>query len=132
MDRAKKPDALAAWIMAAFLLREVGWSWFPAEHQGMASKALGSLLVLFLAGVVWHLAKRSKWLLAALAYGIWSALQTVICSIAYMVQPWAVSPGQGICSARIDFDLGALGLMAAAFFAVRAAGVTSYSITNEK
>jgi hypothetical protein len=44
----------------------------------------------------------------------WSfeAIQTVICSLAYAVSPWTVPVGQSICSARLDFDMGALGIMA--------------------
>jgi hypothetical protein len=112
--------------MAALVLREVGWSGFPPELQGMASKGLGALLVLVLLAAVWLLSSRSGWLMAAVAYGAWSALQTLICSVVYMVEPWTVPPGVGICSARIDFDLGALGLLAAAWFALRASPVNSY------
>ncbi len=130
--RVNRPDALAAWLVAVVLLRDVGWVWVPAELQGMASKGLGALLVLFLLGVLWRLAERSRWLLAGVAYGAWSALQTLICSVAFMVQPWEVPPGVGICSARIDFDLGALGLMFAAWFAVRASHVKSYRIADEE
>lgn len=122
-----RPDALAAGLLAVLLLREVGWAWFPPELQGMASKGLGALLVLSLLGAVWHLAGllsvRSGWLLAGVAYGTWSALQTLLCSLAYMAAPWDVPPGVGICSARIDLDLGALGLMFAAWFAVCATHV---------
>ena len=99
--------------MAALVLREVGWSWFPAELQGMASKGLGAVLVLVFLCAVWRLSSRSGWLTAAVAYGAWGALQTVICSVV------------GICSARIDFDLGALGLLAAARFALKASPVSS-------
>lgn len=130
--RASKPDALAAWLLAVLALREHAWAWFPAELQGMASKGSGALLALFLLGVVLKLAPRSGWLLAAIAYGTWSALQTLICSIAYMVQPWDVPPGVGICSARIDLDLGALGIMFAAWFAVRASSVKVSSISNRE
>lgn len=130
MDRQSRPDALAAVLMAALVLREVAWAWFPAELQGMASKGLGALLVLVLLGAVWLLSSRSGWLMAAMAYGAWSALQTAICSAAYMVEPWTVPPGVGICSARIDFDLGALGLLAAAWFALRASPVRPSSISN--
>jgi hypothetical protein len=90
----------------------------------MASKGLGALLVLVLLGVVWRLSSRSGWLMAVMGYGAWSALQTLLCSVGYMVEPWTVQAGQGICSARLEFDLGALGLLAAAAFALRASPVT--------
>lgn len=125
------PDALAAALMAALLLREVGWSWFPAELQGMASKGLGAFLVLALLAAVWRLSSRSGWLMAVMAYGVWSALQTVLCSVAYMVEPWTVPPGVGICSARVEFDLGALGLMIAAWFAVMASSAKVYRFKKQ-
>ena len=129
MAPKSKPDALEAGLFAVLLLREVGWSWFPPELQGMASKGLGALLVLFLLGIVMKLAPRSGWLLSAISYGAWSALQTLICSVAYMVEPWAVPPGVGICSARIGFDLGALGLVVAAGFAMRASTCKNEQVT---
>lgn len=118
--------------MAALVLREVAWSWFQAELQGMASKGLGALLVLVLLGAVWLLSLRSGWLMAAIGYGAWSALQTLLCACAYMVEPWTVPPGVGICSARIDFDLGALGLLAAAWFALKASPVSSYRFGKQE
>lgn len=117
--------------MAALVLREVAWAWFPPHLQGMASKGLGAMLVLVLLAAVWRLSSRSGWLMAAMAYGVWSALQTMLCSIAYMVEPWTVPPGVGICSARVEFDLGALGLMAAGWFSVMASSVTSYRYTKQ-
>jgi hypothetical protein len=121
-----RPDALAAALMAVLVLREVGWSLAPAELQGMASKGLGAFLVLVLLAAVWLRWPRSGWLDAATGYGAWSALQTLLCSCAYMASPWTVPPGVGICSARVGFDLGALGLLVAALFAMRASGVNSY------
>ena len=118
--------------MAAVVLRDVGWAWAPAALQGMASKGLGALLVLALLVVVWRLAPRSSWLAWPIGYGAWSALQTALCSVAYAVKPWAVPPGVGICSARLDLDLGALALLDAALFAVKASSVTSYSSPAEK
>jgi len=118
--------------MAALVLREVAWAWFPAPLQGMASKGRGALLVLVLLAAVWRLSSRSGWLTAAVAYGAWSALQTAICSAAYMVEPWAVPPGVGICSARIDFDLGALGVLVAAWFAVKASPVNSCRFHDQR
>lgn len=126
------PDALAAWLMAAVVLRDFGWAWVPAGLQGMASKGLGALLVLALLAVVWRHAPRSSWLAWPIGYGVWSALQTVLCSVAYAIEPWEVPPGVGICSARLDLDLGALALLAAALFALKASPVTSCSSPAEK
>lgn len=118
--------------MAALVLREVAWTWAPVELHGMASKGLGAFLVLVLLVVVWLQSSRSGWLMAAIGYGAWSALQTLLCSFAYMVEPWTVPPGMGICSARVDFDLGALGLLIAAWFAVRASTGKVYRFGNQE
>ena len=77
----------------------------------MASKGLGAALVLVLLSAVYRHAPRSRVLLAVLCLACWYSLQTLICSAAYMVEPWEVLPGQGICSARVEFDLGAVGVM---------------------
>jgi len=50
-------------------------------------------------------------LLSVLAVGAWYQLQTVLCVSAFIVEPWPIPEGAGMCSARLDFDLGALGLM---------------------
>lgn len=132
VDRKSRPSVLAAVIMAALVLREVGWTWAPHHLQGMASKGLGALLVLVLLAAVWRLSQCTGWLTAVLAYGAWSALQTLLCAGAFMVDPWTVPPGQGICSARVGFDLGAMGLLAAAWFALRASPVSSCRFPNHK
>lgn len=135
MARRNLPDALAAGLMAVVVLRDYGWTWVPAGQQGMVSKGLGALLVLALLAAVWHLAGLANlprwWLAWPIGYGAWSALQTVLCAALYLMQPWSVPPGVGICSARLDIDLGALGLLIAALFALRASPVSSYS-SNKK
>lgn len=113
--------------MAAVVLRDVGWRFVPPELSGMVSKGLGAALVLTLLAVMWRHAPRTPWLIWPVAYGAWSAAQTVLCAIGYVIAPWPVPPGVGICSARLDFDLGALALVAVAVFALRASPVTSYS-----
>ena len=105
-----------SWAVACELLlivaaREHLWPRLPAELQGMASKGLGAALVLVLLSVVYRHAPRSRPLVVVLCVAAWYSLQTLICSAAYMVEPWEVLPGQGICSARIGFDLGAVGLV---------------------
>jgi hypothetical protein len=50
-----------------------------------------------------------------LIWWCFEALQTVICSVAFAIKPWVVPVGQSICSARLDFDMGALGIMFVGF-----------------
>ena len=109
--RLSRPDWLAAELLLIVAAREHLWALAPVEHQGALSKLLGACLVLVLLSVVYRLAKPSRLLLIVLAFSAWTQLQALICSAAYIVEPWAIEPGQGMCSARADFDLGAVGLM---------------------
>lgn len=113
---------------AAFLLlvgasRHYLWPHFPAELQGMASKGFGAAAVLCLLAVVWRQGP-SRSLGWVLAWWAWEELQVVLCSLAYMHTPWSVEPGQGICSARIGFELGAAGILAVAALAHRLSTLT--------
>lgn len=94
--------------------RNYAWSWFPAEVRGSVSKALGAFTILCLLLVLYK-ATPSRPLALVVAYGAFEELQTVICSVAYAMAPWPVELGQSICSARLDFDLGAIGVMLLAF-----------------
>ena len=107
----KSRHSLAAELLLIVAAREHLWIFLPPHLQGMASKGLGAALVLVLLSMVHRLAPPSKALLAVLLVAAWYSLQTLICSAAYMIEPWDVPPGVGICSARIGFDLGALGLL---------------------
>jgi hypothetical protein len=109
--------ALACELLLIVAAREHLWPLVPAHLQGMASKGLGAALVLVLLSMLWRHAPRSRVLLGVILLACWYSLQTLICSGAYMVQPWTVEAGHGICSARLDFDLGALGVMLCAWFA---------------
>jgi hypothetical protein len=104
------------------------WPHFPAELQGMASKGLGAAAVLYLLAVVWRLAP-SRPLAWVLLWWAWEELQVLICSAAYMVEPWHVEVGEGICSARFGFDIGAAGIMFVALLAYR---LTLLDLTGSK
>jgi hypothetical protein len=107
---------LAALLLLTAAARHYLWQHFPPELQGMASKGLGSAQVLVLLACVWQF-RQSRPLGLVLLFWAWEELQTVLCSLAYMVQPWEVPAGVGICSARIGFDLGAAGILAVAYIA---------------
>lgn len=135
MARPSLPDALATGLMAVVVLRDFGWTWVPTAAAGMASKGLGGLLALVTLAVIWWLVGRlgwpRRWLAWPIGYGAWSALQTVLCSVAWLIEPWTAPEGQGICAARTDLDLGALALLIAAVWAVRASPVKPYSAPTE-
>lgn len=121
MDRKSllDPRALAVELLLIVAAREHLWPWLPAEMQGVASKGLGAALVLVLLSMLYRLAPASRALYAVLCLAAWYSLQTLICSAAYLVEPWPIAPGVGMCSARIDFDLGALGLVAIVAIIIR-------------
>ena len=107
------------WLLLVGVLRHYAWPYVPPELQGMASKGLGAAAILALLVCVWLLAERHRMLLPVMLWWAWEEMQVVVCAASYIVEPWTVEAGQGICSARIGFDLGALGLVAVAFFAIR-------------
>jgi hypothetical protein len=109
---------LAFGLLLIGAMRNYGWALWPDELRGSASKMLGAMATLCLIGIVVYLAQ-SKAVTLAGAYYAFEETQTAICSAAYMVKSWPVPAGTSICSARLDFDLGAVGVMLLAFIAWR-------------
>jgi hypothetical protein len=109
---------LAAALLLIALARHYGYVPFPPEMRGMVSKGLGGVAILALLSAVASMWRhRLVWL--ACAYWAFEELQVVLCSAAYIVEPWSVAPGQSICSAKAGFDLGAVGIMLAAVVLLR-------------
>ena len=114
MGRLSRPEALAiaVTLLMVAVMRHYGYVPLPPELRGVGSKALGSAAALILlAGVV--LAWRHRFVFLAAAYYAFEELQSLLCSLAYMVDPWPVAQGQSLCSAKVGFDLGAVGVMLA-------------------
>ena len=95
-------------VMAA---RHYLYDLWPPELRGLASKALGALALLSLVWVVVALAPRSTTVTAVALWWSVEEVQVALCSFAYMLRPWVVPTGQSICSARLDLDLGAIGIV---------------------
>ena len=119
------PRPLWPALLVIMALRHYGWRWVPVEHAGLASKALGSVAALVL---LWLLSgyrrpgdEIARWALILYASHEASA---VLCATWFIFSPWPILQGQAMCSARIGFDLGALGLLLVAGLASR--GVRSY------
>ena len=102
---------LALAMLALAAVRGYSWGIVSPDMRGLASKAAGGLALL---AMIWlaHSLVRPAWAVA-LAATVWSVgeLQVVMCSVWYMVEPWAVPVGAPICSARFDLDLGAAGIV---------------------
>lgn len=122
---------LVASLLAVGAARHYLWPHFPAELQGMASKGMGAVATLLLLALVYR-ANRSKPLAMVLCWWAWEEAQTALCSLAYLAQPWTVESGQGICSARVGFDLGAAGLVCVAYLAWRLIPVGSDTINQKQ
>jgi hypothetical protein len=91
---------------------------WPPELRGLASKALGALALLSMVWLVVILVPRSTPVtLVALWWSI-EEVQVALCSFAYMVRPWPVPVGHSICSARLDLDLGAVGIVVIFWLAI--------------
>lgn len=101
-------------------LRHYGWTWAPAAMRGEVSKALGAGAVL---GLLWVISRGlnpgddlARW--AVLLYA-WHEAAVVLCATWFIFDPWPIAPGHGMCSAKIGFDLSALGLLLVAVLASR-------------
>lgn len=90
------------------------WHLMPMEWRGSASKALGGAALLALIWIIYLLSTRARWLLPVLLWWSVEELQVVLCSVAYIVEPWVVPVGKSICSARLDLDIGAVTIVAVA------------------
>ena len=108
--------AAAAALLLITTVRHYGYDWAPVQHQAVASKGLGGAALLAQAWVVYALVP-SRVLLPVVLFVTWQELQVVLCSAAYIQAPWPVPPGQGLCSARAGFDIGAASIIATAFLA---------------
>lgn len=112
-------------LLGVMFLRHYGWTWAPVAIRGEVSKALGAGAALAL---LWLISRGLKpgdslarW--AIILYA-WHEASVVLCASWFIFDPWLIAPGQAMCSAKIGFDLGAVGLLLVALLASR--GVRSY------
>jgi hypothetical protein len=124
----KSQTSVALYLVAIVIVRHYGAQWFDPEIRGAVSKGLGGLAMLAVVPLLYRAApsRLVAWVLA-----VWSfeALQIALCSFGYALEPWPVLPGQPICSAKIGFDLGALGILIIA--AVLLSIVKAYRAQNQ-
>lgn len=108
--RSSRTD-VAAVLLVALFVRHYAYDLWPPEQRGLAAKAMGALALVTL---VWLAVLHVQRSLAIYAVALWFSVEEVqvtLCSFLYMRKPWPVQPGQSICSARLDLDLGALGIV---------------------
>lgn len=96
-------------LLSAGFALHYGWALVPPEHQAQAWNAAGavvrlSLLLAFVGAIT------DRLLLAVVLWWTGEETQVAACSVAYILQPWPISPGQAQCSALMGTDLGAYGM----------------------
>jgi hypothetical protein len=99
--------AVLALVLA---VRHYGWVLAPAAWHADVWNILGAAAVAVLA-FGWALWARSSvvwglWLVLA-----WHELSVGGCSVAYIVSPWQVAPGQDQCAALVEWDTQKLGAL---------------------
>ena len=88
------------------------WQFVPAQYVGAAwyiSQSLWQVLLLALLACIYR--SRAVVLVCALLAAF--SLMVVGCEVAYIVKPWAMTPGDELCSARLNYPLGLLGAVIA-------------------
>ena len=113
-----RPDRLAVVLLILLASRHYMWLWAPAGHMGEGSKALGAVAALALLALLWVEAKPTGRVLAfVFALYAWHELQVALCATWFIFDPWPLAQDQPMCSGRIGFDLGAVGLLGIAIAA---------------
>lgn len=90
--------------------RNYGWLLADPQVMGVASKAIGAIAAICFLLIIWMNFPRNLLLTLVIAWYAFEELQTAMCSVMYLIKPWPVEVGQSMCSARIGFDVGAVGV----------------------
>lgn len=89
-----------------------GWQFVPTQYVGAAwyiSQSLWQVVLLALLAAVY----RSLAVVLVCALLAVFSLMVAGCEAAYLVKPWAMNPGDELCSARLNYPLGLLGAVIA-------------------
>lgn len=108
-----KHGATAALLIVAAMGKHFGWQFSGTDVEivgqvwNIGSSVL-SVAVLILLGAAYR--SREMWA----ACLVLAACEVVIgtCSVAWLVNPWEMLPGDDFCSARVNLPLGILGAVA--------------------
>lgn len=94
-------------LLGFLLFRHYLWDKFPAEWQADVWNAIGAITV---TALVWMVAARETWAIAAAAWWTFEEFQVAACSLAYLIAPFHVEPGQAQCNALSGINLVAVGI----------------------
>lgn len=102
-----KYQATAIALLLLTMSKATAWKWFPEAIQAEAWNACQAFMAATLLLLV-ALLYQSRLVWMAALWGIGMELQTAACSIAYMVKPWEINPGDELCSSGLGFPIGLL------------------------
>ncbi len=118
-------NSLLAAIFLMFVARHYGYYLVDGNDRAQVwniSGAVMGLAILAAALRAWP----SLVMLAIAAWAGFEEVQVIACSVAYMVNPWAITAGEDQCSSLLGFDLYSAGIVGITLIAWSLA-VRSYS-----
>lgn len=107
-----KHKATALALLVIGCAAAYGWQMVPEQHLGAAwyiSQSLWQVMLLALLAVVY----RSRAMVRVCALLSVFSIMVAGCETAYLIKPWAIKPGDELCSARLNYPLGLLGAVIA-------------------
>ena len=107
-------------LLGALALRHYFYGAFPHEYAALVWNITGAALFLALLVYVAFRVRRG-WVLYPLAWWMAEEILVIGCNAAFIVSPWVVPAGQDMCSSLLQIDLGRLGALVLAGFAMRQA-----------
>jgi hypothetical protein len=87
------------------------WKWVPPQHGGRVFVAGSGLFIAFLLGAHALRSSRPVQVVAVLLIGF--AAQVFGCNLWFILDPWVIKPGDELCSSRLGFPVGLVGLWVA-------------------
>jgi hypothetical protein len=107
----------AALLLLVGTARHYGYALAPPDAQADVWNIAGALTIIAL---LWSMRRGLSPMAGLIA--LWFAAEELLvagCSAAWLVQPWAVMPGDEQCSAKIGLKIGALSLIVVAILAAK-------------
>lgn len=119
MGQLSRVNQLAIALLLMGAARNYGWLLADPQVMGVASKAIGAIAAICFLLIIWMNFPRNLLLTLVIAWYAFEELQTAMCSVMYLIKPWPVEAGQSMCSARIGFDVGAVGVFVVGLLAFK-------------
>lgn len=119
MGQLSRVNQLAIALLLMGAARNYGWLLADPQVMGVASKAIGAIAAICFLLIIWMNFPRNLLLTLVIAWYAFEELQTAMCSVMYLIKPWPVEVGQSMCSARIGFDVGAVGVFVVGLLAFK-------------